>query len=141
MIEFRENDFKYVMQDIGHIYIGARMTYEEVGEHHDTPSKVKSAIYRCIMDETDLETTIGEHLFRIQHKSKSYYVYQQLAVKIKMAFLEKKLDKKGMEREEYVIKTYSIDDFVSENFLVDCPYEYFVQEISFSKRKLMSLAV
>jgi hypothetical protein len=141
MIELRENDFKYVLQDISHIYIGARMNYEEVGEHYDTPARLKSAIYRVIIDDVDLETPICEHLLKLEPKTKSYLVYQQLAVKIKIGFLNQKTDNKGVKREEYVTKIYTIQQLAEDNFLREHPNEYVIQELSFHKRKLMSLAV
>ena len=141
MIQLRENDFKYVIQDISHVYIGVRMNYEEVGEHYDTPARLKSAIYRCIMEETPLDTLICDHLPAIEKGSKSYYVYHQLGAKIKVGFFVKKVDKKGREREEYVGKKYSFDDFIQEKKLHDPENHYIIQEISFSKRKLMSLAI
>lgn len=141
MIQLRENDFKYVMQDISHVYIGARITYEELGEEYDTPSRLKSAIYRCIIDEVSLDTQVGEHLLMLEPKTKSYLVYHQLAVQIKVGFLEKKTDKKGNEREEYVSRVYTIDELMKEEYFKQFPDEYVIQEISFSKRKLMSLAV
>ena len=140
-MELRENDFKYVIQDFSHVYIGARMTYEEVGEDYDTPSKVKSAIYRFVLDEYDLEEPICKHLIELPQKSKTYLMYKQLDVKIKVGFFEKKMDKKGVEREEYVSRMYSIKELVEDSALKENLESYIIQEISFSKRKLMSLAV
>lgn len=141
MIQLRENDFKYVMQDISHVYIGGRISYEDLGEQYDTPSKLKSAIYRIVIDETDLSMSVGEHLLLLQPNTKSFLMYKQLAVKIKIGFLEKKVDKKGIEREEYVSRIYSVEQLVEDNFLHEHKDEYVIQEVSFGKRKLMSLAV
>ncbi|MBE5869818.1 MAG: hypothetical protein E7294_00940 [Lachnospiraceae bacterium] len=141
MIKLRENDFKYVIQDISHVYIGARMNYEEVGEHYDTPARLKSAIYRCIMEETPIETLICDHLLAIKKGSKSYYVYHQLGAKIKVGYFVKKVDKKGREQEEYISRKYSFDDFMEEQSLWEKDNDYIIQEIYFSKRKLMSLAI
>lgn len=141
MIQLRENDFKYVMQDLSHIYIGGRMSYEEVGEQYDTPSRLKSAIYRVVIDEAELTTPVGEHLLTLTPNTKTYLMYKQLAAKIKVAFMEQKVDKKGIKREEYVSRVYAFEELANDNFLRDYEGEFLVQEIIFSKRRLMSLAV
>lgn len=141
MIQLRENDFKYVMQDLSHIYIGARTSYEEIGEQYDTPSRLKSAIYRVVIDEVPLTTTVGEHLLTLAPKTKTYLMYKQLSAKVKIAFMEQKVDKKGIKREEYVSRVYAFEELAKDNFLRDYEGEFLIQEVSFNKRRLMSLAV
>lgn len=141
MIQLRENDFKYVMQDLSHIYIGARMSYEEIGEQYDTPSRLKSAIYRVVIDEVSLTMTVGEHLMKLMPDTKTYIMYSQLGAKVKVAFMEQKADKKGIKREEYVSRIYTFKELADDNFLRDYEGEFLIQEVTFNKRRLMSLAV
>jgi len=140
-MELRENDFYYVMQDTSHIYVGARITYFDLGEHHDTPLKLRSAIYRVIINEFSLEDRVSDHLLDLTPSTKTYMIYDQLAVKIKVCFFQKKVDKKGRECEEYISKTYSIKELTEDAFLKEYPESYVIQELSFSKRKLLMLAI
>lgn len=140
-MELREQDFKYVMQDLSHVYIGCRFSFEQAGEAYDLPSKFKAAIYRIVIDEFPLEDMIGEHLIDLSKKSRTYIMYKQLEVKIKVCFATKKVDKKGNEREEYESKIYSIDEIIDDDRLKNPEEDYVIQEMSFSKRKLMALAV
>ena len=39
--ELQDTDFKYVMQDTGNIYIGARLTYAELMDQEMLPFKIK----------------------------------------------------------------------------------------------------
>ena len=40
------NDFKYVIQDLSKVYIGANYTYEELQNEDDMPVKFKEAAFR-----------------------------------------------------------------------------------------------
>ena len=42
--ELQDTDFKYVMQDTGNIYIGARLTYAELMDQEMLPFKMKTII-------------------------------------------------------------------------------------------------
>lgn len=44
MEELQDTDFKYVMQDTGNIYIGARLTYAELMDQEMLPFKMKTII-------------------------------------------------------------------------------------------------
>lgn len=140
-MEFRENDFKYVMQDISKIYIGARLTYKELGDHYDTPSKIKSVIYRVVIDELDLDTMLCEHLLNLDPKSRTYMMYEQMKATFKILFLQQKTDKKGNVKEEYVTKMYSLEELVSDEKLHGEDTSFVLQEICVSKRRLMGLAL
>ena len=41
-LKIQDNDFKYYMQDTGHLYFGARYSYTELMEHEMVPFKFKS---------------------------------------------------------------------------------------------------
>ena len=55
------NDFKYYMQDVGSLYLGARYSYEEMMENEMVPFKLKSIIEHYIMKDT--EAQIHPHEF------------------------------------------------------------------------------
>ena len=72
MMEYtNERDFKYVMQDTSHVFMGGRMTYEDMMTWEDVPFKIKAIINKHFAEkgESGLVETIGilsEEDFRYQ---------------------------------------------------------------------------
>ena len=48
----QNQDFKYVLQDFGNIYIGARYSYEEMLKSEEIPYKWKAIIRHYLLKET-----------------------------------------------------------------------------------------
>lgn len=143
-MEFREQDFKYVLQNFSNVYIGARCTYEEAAEHMDMPSRLKTAIYRMVYGgEIAREETIASHLLRLTKKDMGYLFYSQLKLQIKVLVIEKVTDKKGMEKEAACEKIYSIEQFVEDGRLKEQVQKdnVIVQEMFFKKLHLTGLSV
>lgn len=141
-MEFREQDFKYIIQSFSEVFIGARLTYEEAAEHEDMPGKLKSAIYRLIYSEdVGREETIGSHLLRLQEKDMAYLFYSQLKIKIKVLFPKTVVNKKGIEKEIAKEKLYTIKEFVQDKTLKEAQETFVIQEIFFGKLYLGALSV
>ena len=45
----RYEDYKYVMQDAGNLYIGAKYSYEELLEQEMIPFKLKTILIRYVL--------------------------------------------------------------------------------------------
>ena len=58
----QNQDFKYVLQDFGNIYIGARYSYEEMLKSEEIPYKWKAIIRHYLLKETSPETTMENHI-------------------------------------------------------------------------------
>ena len=65
----QNNDFKYVLQDFGNIYIGARYTYGEMVSGDEMPFKWKAIVRHYFLKEVSPETTMENHIFFIDRKS------------------------------------------------------------------------
>lgn len=52
-----DQDFKYIIQDLTNIYLGARSTYEELMEDENVPHKLKEIIVRVMLTEVAPDTT------------------------------------------------------------------------------------
>lgn len=141
MLTFNTEDYKYSIQDFSNVYLGGRLTYQELADREDVPGKIKDAVYRIFLKEISPELTIGEHLFRIKKDSQSYLAYHQIKINIKVICLELKPDKNGKIKDVYDSRDYSLDDFLSAEEVMQNPEIYMVQEISFKKRNLMLLHV
>ena len=55
----QDKDFKYVMQDMGAVYLGARYSYAELLEEEMIAFKLKTIISRYILKDVDSSTKIG----------------------------------------------------------------------------------
>ena len=77
-------DFKYVMQDVSKVYIGAKFTYQEMLDRDDIPFKFKAILSHYMLKEVSADTTPENHLFYLTQDSLSYMVYRQLGVQFKM---------------------------------------------------------
>lgn len=141
MIQWNEDDYKYVIQDFSNVYIGARFSYAELAESDDTPGRFQDAIFRVFYKEVRPETTIGEHLMQLQDNSLCYLAYSQLRIRIKVTSLVGEADEKRKQKEKYVTKDYSLDEFMEDASIRENPELYLIQEISFKKRHLMMMHV
>ena len=55
-------DFKYVMQDVSKVYIGAKFTYQEMLDRDDIPFKFKAILSHYMLKEVSTDTTPENHL-------------------------------------------------------------------------------
>lgn len=138
-MEFREEDYKYAIQDFSNVYLGARMTYQDLADYDGVPCKIKDAVYRIFLKEVSPDMTIADHLMQIKADSLSFMAYQQMRVAIKVISLVLKTDKKGKTKETYDIKDYSLQDFMADEDIRNHPDQFMIQEISFKKRNMMLL--
>lgn len=56
-------DFKYVMQDVSRVYIGAKFTYQEMMDTDEIPFKLKAIFSHYILKEVAGDTTPENHIF------------------------------------------------------------------------------
>ena len=79
-------DFKYVLQDVSKVYIGAKFTYQEMMEEEAVPFKLKAILSHYILKEVAGDTTPENHIFFIRDTDISCLVYRQLKAKFKLDF-------------------------------------------------------
>lgn len=141
MLKLNETDYKYAIQDFSNVYLGARMTYQNLADYEGVPGKIKDAVYRIFFKEVAPDLTIGEHLMELKDNTMSYLVYHQIKISVKVISLTLKTDKKGRMKETYDILDYTLKDFMENQEIHNHPEQYMVQEISFKKRNMMLLHV
>ena len=65
-----DRSFKYAMMDTTKIYIGGRMTYQEMIEWEDVPFKIKAIVNKeFVPDAGGTQFTFEEHLCKLQKES------------------------------------------------------------------------
>lgn len=131
-----ERDFKYMMQDTSHIYLGGRMTYEDMMEWEDVPFKIKAIINKYFVGEED--TGLAETLKSLEEDDFRYQILKQLKIKIKAGTYQMKKNWRGKDEKKYVSKVYHLDEYIqlsgTENPLI-------TEEFIFSKLALMAFSL
>lgn len=83
-------DYKYVMADVGNVYLGAKYTYGELLQNEDVPFKIRAIVERYILPETDAETTMESDFYYMTPGSFVCKTYKQLKVKVKCSRIVEK---------------------------------------------------
>ncbi len=131
-----ERDFKYVMQDTSQVFMGGRMTYEDMMTWGDVPFKVKAIIgkYFAGKDETGLAQTMGI----LEQDDFRYQILKQLKIKIKAGYYCTKKNWRGVEVKKYTSKVYHLDEYMQ---LVKTESDLVTEEFIFSKLALMAFSL
>ena len=77
------NDFKYVIQDTGHLYFGKELTYQEIMDREDVPFKFKAIVSTYVVKDTPLDVKITEHVLKVSRDAFSYRIFEQLKMDLK----------------------------------------------------------
>lgn len=130
-------DYKYIMQDISNVYLGAKYTYEELTEDERIPFKIKSLVNRYIKPElADWNLSLESHFYYMEGQGFAYQTFLQLKTRVKISILEEKKSFGGKKKREYVTRTMWLKDFVKMPPARKEENGVLIQEISFSKLAL-----
>ena len=124
-------DFKYIMQDVTHVYIGARYTYRELIEAEDVPFKIKKMINQYIEPELHGEDlSIESHFYYMDGSGFAYQTFLQLKTQVRISII------KG---NKYHTTTMNLDDFVKIAPEEKVKDGLKIEEIIIAKLALMTL--
>ena len=140
MFENAEQDFKYLIQNFSNIFVGGRMTYEELADYDDTPLQLKKAIHRVIKREIPMQTMLCDHLLNLSPDSDSFLLYQQAKITIEVVFFHE-VETKKEKQTKYEAKTYTFDQFLNAQELHGENKDFFIREIVFKKLRLATISV
>ncbi|MBQ2100146.1 MAG: hypothetical protein II477_03625 [Lachnospiraceae bacterium] len=124
---------KYVMQDVGTLYVGTKYTFEEILESEEIPFKFRLLCERYLLPEADREDTLETTLYYLDPKSFVVKILKQLKAKVKVNVLVAKKDKT-----EYTTKNLTIDELVAISPAEKESQGFVIQELSVSKFALMA---
>ncbi|MCR4599417.1 MAG: hypothetical protein K5678_10330 [Acetatifactor sp.] len=124
---------KYVMQDVGTLYVGTKYTFEEILESEEIPFKFRLLCERYLLPEADREDTLETTLYYLDPKSFVVKILKQLKAKVKVNVLAAKKDKT-----EYTTKNLTIEELVSILPTEKEKQGFVIQELSVSKFALMA---
>lgn len=131
-----ERDFKYVMQDTSHVFMGGRMTYEDMMTWDDMPFKLKAIMNKNFISKEEVGLT--ETLAGLKQEDFRYQILKQLKIKIKAGTYQMKKSFLGKEEKKYISKVYSLDEYMQ---LVQEEKSLVTEEFIFSKLALMAFSL
>ena len=125
-------EFKAVVQDMTHIYVGAQMSVAELIAFEDVPFKVKAVFNKFFGKEDQRDVKICDLLANIDREDFVYQALKQLKLKFKVGVYSEKNGK-----EVYKSKTLTVDEYLT----LHSSYEkYFDEEIVFNKLALFAFS-
>ena len=134
-------DFKYMLQDVGRIYIGAKYTYRELMQNPEAAFKLKSVIEHYLLRETDPDTSLESDFYYMEPESFSCRTYEQLKAKLKISILVDRQGKQGRTERVYREQTVSVQEFVKIPLAQKKKDGIVVQELILSKLALVSFVI
>ena len=137
----RYEDYKYVMQDAGNLYIGAKYSYEELLEQEMIPFKLKTILIRYVLTEASPETTLESQFYYLEENDFLYEAYKQLKVRVKPQVQIEKKTLSGKTRMEYKEKIFTLQELVQMNLARKKASGMIVMEIIVSKLGMMVFSV
>ncbi|MGN1170689.1 MAG: hypothetical protein ACI4SZ_03450 [Lachnospiraceae bacterium] len=127
-------DFKYVMQDVSRVYIGAKFTYQEMLDRDDIPFKFKAILSHYMLKEVSADTTPENHVFYLSGDSLSYMVYRQLGVQFKMNVWQP-------EKGHYKSLSFTVSELYDRPEVLAQKDTIVVEELMIPKVKIMMFTV
>ena len=137
----QDKDFKYVMQDMGAVYLGARYSYAELLEEEMIAFKLKTIISRYILKDVDSSTTLESHFYYMTADSFAYQTFLELKVKVKVSLPEEKKSLTGKVKICDKDKIYALKDLAELNLARKKQMGMIIREIIVSKLGVMSFSV
>lgn len=137
----QDRDFKYILQDIGAIYLGARYSYAELLEEEMIAFKLKTIISHYILKDVEPSTTLESHFYYMTADSFSYQTFRELKVKIKVSLPEEKRSLTGKVKHCYKDRIYTLKELTDLNLARKKQMGIIIREIVISKLGMMSFSV
>lgn len=137
----QDNDFKYVMQDAGKVYLGARFTFRELLEQEMVPFKLKAIITHYLLKYVDGETTLESQFYYLEKGNFLYDTLGQLKIRIKVNIQEEKKTLFGKKKYIYVEKIMTLAELADMNLARKKASGLIIREIMISKLAMMAFSV
>lgn len=137
----RYEDFKYVLQDTGNLYLGAGFSYEELLEAEMVPFKLKAILSHYILKESSPDTTLESEFYYLKEDTFLYETYRQLKVKVKGQVQAEKRSLLGKTSLVYQEKVFTLPELTAMNLARKKASGMIIREIIVSKLGMMTFSV
>ncbi len=122
-------NYKYIMQDVGQLYVGAKYSFQEIVENEDVPFKFRLVVERYIYSEIEQDTTLESYFYHIDDNNMAFRIFKQLKTKVKINILKNK---------KYITQVIPIEKFAKISSQEKETQGVVIQEIIVNKLSLMS---
>ena len=139
--ELQDNDFKYVMADVGNIYLGARFTYEELLDQDMTPFKLKAIIRQYILKEAAADTSLESQFYYLEKDTFLYELFSQLKIKVKINTQAEKKSLFGKMSSRYEERVLTLKELTEINLAKKKASGMIIREVIISKLGLMTFSL
>ncbi|NBJ97052.1 hypothetical protein D5282_06865 [bacterium 1xD8-48] len=137
----RYEDFKYVLQDTGNLYLGAGFSYEELLEAEMVPFKLKTILSHYILKESSPDTTLESEFYYLKEDTFLYETYRQLKVKVKGQVQAEKRSLLGKTSLVYQEKVFTLPELTAMNLARKKASGMLIREIIISKLGMMTFSI
>lgn len=134
-------DYRYVLQNTGALYIGAKFNFGDIITEEEVPFKFRTIMSKYILGEVDREDTFESVFYYMQAEGFVYEVFLQLRTKIKVSELTDVKGMFGRTRRIYKEHVYSLKELTAIPKAEKERLGMVVQEIQFSKLAIMAFSV
>ena len=134
----KNQDFKYLCQDMTNLYIGARYSYDELLKLDEVPFKLKTVLSHYILKEVAGDIRIEDHIFYLDKHSLSYMVYQKMKAKFTLWVWQ---EKEGRKPAGYRRRTCRIEEIAESPELQADKDQIIVEELHITKLGLMGISI
>lgn len=145
-MKIRENvtqyeDFKYVLQDSGSIYLGAKFAYEELLGHEMVPFKLKAILTHYILKEASPDTTLESQFYYLEENTFLFDTFMQLKIRVKVQRQRERRSLFGKTRIEYKEDILTLRELAGMNLARKKASGLLIREIIISKLGMMTFSV
>lgn len=135
------DDFKYVLTDVGNVYLGAGFSYEELLSHEMVPFKLKAIISQYILKEMSADTTLESQFYYLEENTFLYQVFAQLKIRVKAQVPEEKKKRSGKVQTLYKEKIFSLQELAGMNLARKKASGMMIREVIISKLGMMAFNI
>lgn len=135
------DDFKYVIQDTGHVYLGKELTYQEILDKEDVPFKFKAIISAYVSKDTTVDVKLTDHIMTVHKDAFSYRIFQQLKMQIRFFYSVDKKNLSGKIKKKWIHKVCSFDEFQKQYASLVMEGKAQIEDVSISKLALMAISI
>ena len=135
------DDFKYVIQDTGHVYFGKELTYQEILDKEDVPFKFKAIISAYVSKDTTVDVKLTDHIMTVHKDAFSYRIFQQLKMQIRFFYSVDKKSLSGKIKKKWIHKACSFDEFQKQYASLVMEGKAQIEDVSISKLALMAISI
>lgn len=134
-------DFKYVLEDVGTVCLGAGFTYRELLSQEMVPFKLKAILERYILTEVSPDTTLESQFYYLEEGTFVYKTYSQLKIKVKAQVQTEKKGLTGRKKIGYQEKLFTLRELAGTNLAKKKASGMLIREIVLSKLGLLTFSV